>query len=191
MSQVVTAHSSARYGAPRIDRTLIAVVVLLFVVMGTGFSVSPRFGSRVNFGNVFEQMAAVGFVSLGQTLVVLVGGIDLSIGALVSALSVLLAGLADGQDGAVVVGIVGLTLAAGAFVGFVNGLVVVGLRVHPLIVTIGMGAILNGITLIYARHPGGSAPDWLQEFAYGRILGLPTAGLMMIAIFLSVGVFLT
>jgi ribose/xylose/arabinose/galactoside ABC-type transport system permease subunit len=187
MTDTASHSGVARPRLAKIDSALLAVVVLLIIVLGAGVVVSDRFATWRNFSNVFEQMAALGFVSLGQTLVVLAGGVDLSIGALVSAITVLLAALCQGRDDALVLAFIGVSLAAGVLVGLINGGIVMALRVHPLIVTIGSGAILNGLTLMYTRQPGGGAPDWLQEFAYGRILSLPTAGLSMLLLFALFG----
>jgi ribose/xylose/arabinose/galactoside ABC-type transport system permease subunit len=172
-----------------LDPSRTAVIVLLALVTGTGFAVSERFGSVANFTNVLEQAAALGFVSLGQTLVVLAGGIDLSIGALVSALTVLIATLCDRYPEAAPL-IILLAVATGALVGAANAAVSLLLRIHPLIVTIGTAAILNGITLMVTRQPAGSVPVWLEEFAFGRLLGIPLAGIAMLLLYALAGLWL-
>jgi ribose/xylose/arabinose/galactoside ABC-type transport system permease subunit len=174
----------------RIDPSWIAVMSLLALVITVGFAVSDRFGSLTNFTNVLEQAAALGFVSLGQTLVVLAGGIDLSIGALVSALAVMIAKLCETAPDAAPLVIV-LALVAGGAVGALNAGVTLWLRVHPLIVTIGTATVLNGITLMVTRQPTGSIPVWLEEFAFGRVLGLPVAGVFMLVTFAAVGLWLS
>jgi len=173
----------------RVDPARAAVIGLLGLVIVTGFLVSERFGTPKNFTNVLEQAAALGFVSLGQTLVVLAGGIDLSIGALVSALTVMIALLCQANPDLAPLVIL-LALLAGAGVGAFNAGVTLALKVHPLIVTIGTATLLNGLTLMVTRQPAGSVPVWLEEFAFGRILGLPIAGLAMIAAFALVGLWL-
>lgn len=170
----------------RIDQSKIAVVVLLALVFGLGMSVSDRFASAANLSNVLEQAAALGFVSLGQTLVVLAGGIDLSIGALVSAIAVMIANLCQAYPD-FAVAIIGLALCAGALVGVLNAAATILLRVHPLVVTIGTATLLSGLTLMVARQPSGQAPIWLEEFAFGRIGGLPYAGLAMLLAYGVVG----
>ena len=73
---------------------VIGLLVALFVV---GATLASRFGTARNLLNVLEQSAALGFVSLGQSFVILTGGIDLSIGAMVSAAAMLTSGLINGE----------------------------------------------------------------------------------------------
>jgi ribose/xylose/arabinose/galactoside ABC-type transport system permease subunit len=165
------------------------VLLLLVLICVAGALLNTRFATLANFVNVLEQAAALGFVSLGQTLVVLAAGIDLSIGALVSALAVLIGELCDLYP-EWTFAILALAMLVGICVGIANAAVMIHLRVHPLIVTIGMASVLNGLTLMVARQPVGSVPPWLEGFAYGRLLGLPVAGLAMLACFGAAGVWL-
>ena len=71
-----------------------------------------------------------------------------------------------------------------------NGALSHYLRVHPLIVTLGMAAILQGCTLLYSLAPVGKVTDDFETFAYGRVFGLSYGGLAMLALFALVGLFL-
>ncbi|MEM6677184.1 MAG: ABC transporter permease [Pseudomonadota bacterium] len=166
-----------------LDPSLIIVVLLLAAVVIAGFTLSDRFGTLRNFTNVLEQAAALGFASLGQALVVIVGGIDLSIGAIVTASTVLMATVVELHPALMIPMIFG-TLAFGAFIGFINGYVTIKTGVHPLIVTLGTASILNGAVLIFTLQPTGGVPFWFEEFAYGRIGGvMPISGLVMLLSF--------
>jgi ribose/xylose/arabinose/galactoside ABC-type transport system permease subunit len=154
--------------------SLLVVVGLIVLLLVIGTIASPRFASLNNFLNVFQQSAALGFVSLGQTIVVLIGGIDLSVGATISLTSNFASGWIDGDPNMVVPVVVGV-IALGAAIGCVNGALSHYLRVHPLIVTLGMAAILQGCTLLYSLAPVGKVTDDFETFAYGRIFGCPTA----------------
>ncbi len=169
-----------------LDATKLVVVGLLALVCATGAVLTDRFATLANLANVVEQAAALGFVSLGQTIVVLVGGIDLSVGALVSALSVLIGIGAQAYPEWAALVLAG-AIAAGAAVGALNAGAIILLRVHPLIVTLGTATILNGLTLMATRQPTGSVPEWVEDFAYGRVLGLPVAGVVMFACFALAG----
>ncbi len=173
----------------RLDPSLIIVTVLLLAVIAVGFALSDRFGTVRNFTNVLEQAAALGFASLGQALVVLVGGIDLSIGAVVTASTILMASVVELNPNLMIPMIFGV-LAFGATIGFINGYVTLKTGVHPLIVTLGTASILNGLVLLYTLQPTGSVPYWFEEFAYGRIGPLPIAGITMLACFALVWFFL-
>lgn len=167
----------------------LVVLGLLALVVAAGFLVSSRFGTTRNLANILEQAATLGLVSIGQTLVVLTGGIDLSIGAVVSAATVLLASVAGAQPWLLWPAVL-LTLAAGATVGALNGYLVDRLGVHPLIVTLGTASALNGAVLLYTLQPTGSVPPDFEVLAYGRIFGLPVGGAIMLAAFLLTALFL-
>jgi ribose transport system permease protein len=101
----------------------------------------------------------------------------------------LTSGLIDG-DPARVVPVVAAVLLIGTLIGALNGALTVLLRVHPLIVTIGMASVLQGAGLLYSLNPPGSVPLEFEAFAYGRVAGVPIAGAIMLALFLAVGIFL-
>jgi len=166
----------------RIDPSLIIVTVLLVAVIAIGFVLSERFGTVRNFSNVLEQASALGFAALGQALVVLVGGIDLSIGAVVTASTILMASVVEHNEALMIPMIFGVLLF-GAAIGFINGFVTIKTGVHPLIVTLGMASILNGLVLVYTLQPTGGVPFWFEEFAYGRLGPLPISGLTMLLCF--------
>jgi ribose transport system permease protein len=181
--------SAAVQAIRRVNPALPIVVGLLVALVVAGSSFSDRFGTLRNFTNVFEQAAGLGFVSLGQTLVILTGGIDLSIDGIVTIASMLTSGLIDG-DPARVVSVVAAVLLIGTLIGASNGILTVLLRVHPLIVTIGMASVLQGAGLLYSLNPPGSVPPEFESFAYGRVAGVPIGGAIMLGLFLAVGVFL-
>jgi ribose transport system permease protein len=157
------------------------VIVLIGVVTIVGASVSDRFLSLANLLNVYEQTTDLALVSIGQTLTVLAGGIDLSVGSLISLTSCLTSGLINGNPDRVVA-VVTAVLLLGTFVGLVNAGLVVTLRVHPLIVTLGMGAILQGVTLLYALGPVGRVPRSFSFLAYGRLAGVPVGATIAVTL---------
>ncbi|MEO1191356.1 MAG: ABC transporter permease [Pseudomonadota bacterium] len=165
------------------------VIALTILIITVGFFVNERFGTSRNFLNLFEQAAPLGFVALGQAFAVLVGGIDLSVGAVVTASNVLLAGLVNGNDAMMIPAVI-IVLAFGAAFGFMNGLITVSTGVHPLIVTLGTASVLQGLVLLYTLQPTGGVPFWFEEFAYGRVFGIPIAGIVMLVCFIAVGWFL-
>ncbi|MCY4349185.1 MAG: ABC transporter permease [Thiotrichales bacterium] len=166
-----------------------ALGLMLVLTLLAGIVVNPHFMSPRNLANVLEQAAGLGFASIGQTLAVLTGGIDLSIGAIISASTIFLASGIDGND-AMVWPMVAATLALGASIGAANGLLVVRLRVHPLIVTLGMAAVVEGCVLLHTLKPTGSTPIWFEAFAWSRLWGMPVAGLVMALIFVLVAAIL-
>lgn len=171
------------------NAVLIAVIALILLLALIGGIVTDRFASTGNFANVGEQSAGLGIVSLGQTLVVLTGGIDLSVGSVMSTTSTLASGFIDG-DLWRAAWVIPLLLAGAALFGTANGLLIHSLRVHPLIVTLGTGTVLQGAVLLYSLTPTGSMPFELEVVSYGRVLGFPVAALIVVALFLAVAFWL-
>jgi len=165
---------------------VLGLIVLLAVI---GSVMSERFRSLPNALNVWEQSTALALVSLGQTMVILAGGIDLSVGSLISLTSVLLSGITNGDPGMLWIAILAV-LALGITVGLLNGGLTIWLGVHPLIVTLGMGAVLQGVTLLYSLGPAGSMPLEFGYLAYGRFLWLPVGAVAVVALFAIVALFL-
>jgi ribose transport system permease protein len=151
---------------------LAAVLLLIAAVALSGALMTDRFFSLGNLLNVYEQSTDLALVSIGQTLTILTGGIDLSVGSLISLASCLTSGWING-DTSRVVPVATAVLMLGTLVGLGNAGLVIALRVHPLIVTLGMGAMLQGVTLLYAMGPVGKVPRTFNFLAYGRIAGLP------------------
>jgi ribose transport system permease protein len=168
---------------------LLTVIGLILALVIFGLIVSDKFGTVSNARNVLEQATPLALVSLGQTLVVITGGIDLSVGSMVSLASVLLSGITNGDPTMMWVAIV-VILSLGVLVGLINAATSIYLGVHPLIVTLGMGAILQGVTLLYTQTPIGKMPKGFDEIAYGRILGLPIGAVFTIFAFVMTAVFL-
>jgi ribose transport system permease protein len=173
----------------RIDASLASVVLLIAAVAALGALMTDRFFSFGNLLNVYEQSTDLALVSIGQTLTILTGGIDLSVGSLISLASCLTSGLINGSPDRIVA-VATAVLTLGTLVGLTNAAMVIGLRVHPLIVTLGMGAMLQGVTLLYAMGPVGKVPRNFTFLAYGRIAGLPLGATLAVALCLGVALFL-
>ena len=188
----MTAAIAIRAATPpwlRHNTGLAGVIVLIGVVYVTGAGVSDRFLTLANLLNVCEQTTDLALVSIGQTLTILAGGIDLSVGSLISLTSCLTSGLINGNPDRVIP-VVTAVLLLGTFVGFVNAGLVVSLRVHPLIVTLGMGAILQGVTLLYALGPVGRVPRGFSFLAYGRIAGVPVGATIAVVLCMLIAMLL-
>jgi ribose transport system permease protein len=169
--------------------SLLVVVALIAAVCLVGAVMTDRFFSLNNLINVYEQSTDLALVSIGQTLAILTGGIDLSVGSLISLTSCLTSGLINGDPDRVIP-VVAAVLALGTLVGVLNAIIVIGLRVHPLIVTLGMGAILQGVTLLYAMGPVGKVPPTFNFLAYGRVAGLPLGATIAVALCFLMALFL-
>ena len=78
-------------------------------------------------------------------------------------------------------------LVLGAIIGLITGCLIVALRIHALIVTLGMAAILQGLALLYTLTPVGGIPDGYDFFGYGRVLGVPVGMALAVVLFAIVG----
>jgi ribose transport system permease protein len=171
------------------NASLFGVILLIAAACVLGALMTDRFFSFGNIQNVYEQSTDLALVSIGQTLTILTGGIDLSVGSLISLTACLTSGLINGDPGRIV-SVAAAVLVLGTSVGLLNAALVAGLRVHPLIVTLGTGAILQGITLFYAMGPVGKVPRNFSFLAYGRIAGLPLGATLAVMLCAIVALFL-
>lgn len=161
----------------------VGVIVLLFVI---GFAISENFRTVGNAVDIFEQMTGLAFVALGQTVVILTGGIDLSLDATIALTSSLLSGVVNGRA-ELVAPMIAAVLAIGLMIGVVNGILILVLRVHPLIVTLAVAAMIQGGALLYTLMPIGGVPDGFESFAFGRVFGLPIGAIVAVLCFAAVG----
>lgn len=145
-------------------------IALAIVIVATAVLV-PALVQPGHWPTLMRQAAPLGLLALGQTILVLGRGIDLSVGGVVGMVSVILAGDLARTSGAGAV--LGLCLVVGLVVGIVNGALVAWGRLSPLIATLGTGFVLTGAMLVYTGGaPTGEVPAAIRQLASGRILGL-------------------
>jgi ribose transport system permease protein len=145
------------------------MIVLLFL---TGF-VSPGFLTAVHLGSMSILAAFIGIVALGQTFVIIGGGIDLSLPWVLNCSAVLVTLIANGKNGPLVYAIP-LVLFCGVLVGACNGLGIAVFGVPPIIMTLAVNVILQGGILVYTGGaPTATAPTAVQVLAVGRLGPIP------------------
>ena len=161
---------------------LVALIAHMVVLSLT----ADHFLSSYNAAVVARQAAFVGLVALGQTLVLLVGGIDLSVGA-AAGLSAIVGALMLTGAGVHPFLVIPLTMLFGMALGLINGLFVAGLRLNPFIVTLATWEIFAGLTLVITKgYPIRPLGEQFTMFGKGDILGVPVP----VVIFLVLGLFL-
>ncbi len=148
----------------------------------------PDFRTLDNLANVATQSAALAVLSLGQTFVILCGLIDLSVGQLAGLIVVVVCDVAAGRSAMTAPAIL-LALGTGAGSGALTGLLATRLRIHPLILTLGMMSALQGVIFTYTDRSVGRVPAPIGWLADGRLLGLPVAPLLVLV--LAAGAHLT
>ncbi len=147
------------------------------VALGTG---QAQYLTLDNLTTILGRSIALGITAIGQTFAILVASIDLSVASLISATAVL-ASVVMGGSPAMILPAILAALLLGAVVGLLNGLIVAGLKVNPLIATLGMSLVIQGGLSAFVSNFAGEVPAAFQIFAYGRILGVPV-GLVFLAL---------
>lgn len=151
---------------------LLAYLGMVALLLLTAFF-SPGFLSESNLRSTLVLAAFVGIVALGQTLVIIGGGIDLSIPWVLNSAAVLMALLCAGQD-LPLIWVAPLILAGGALIGLVNGVGVAVFGVPPIIMTLAANVILQGLILVFTGgSPTPSAPELIKFLAVGRLGPVP------------------
>ena len=147
------------------------VVVLAILVIAVSFT-NSTFYSVKNIINVLRSTAFIFMIGIAITYVLITGGLDLSVGR-VMAMSGILSALAA-QSGMPLIVCILIGLAFGFVVGLLNGLMIVKLNIPPLIVTLGMMYICDGLVLVVTMgSPVYPLPDSFKKLGQGTILGLP------------------
>jgi ribose/xylose/arabinose/galactoside ABC-type transport system permease subunit len=171
-----------RLGALRANTTRPA---LLLIELGPGVILaglwvalslaSPYFLTSLNFTNMLQASAVVAVLAIGQLVVLLTGGIDLSVGSTVALAGIVGAKLA--QHGAGGVEVAAAMLAIGAAVGLVNAIIIVTLRFgSPFVVTLGMLSAVSGIAYVVSNgNTINAMPQLVTTIGAGKWLGLPVS----------------
>lgn len=160
---------------------IVFIVLALALVLGALLTASAgrNFFSPGNISAILTGTSILGFVAIGQTLVILGGSLDLSVPYVISLSSLVAATTMAGEPGNVPLAIV-LALGVAAVIGLVNGLVVSLLGVHGFIATLGMGLILAGYLGTNYKGSAGSAPREFRLVGATNIGPVPVSTLIMI-----------
>ena len=158
----------------------ILVLVLLAIIIFTGI-INPRFLSLQNILNILQQISVLGIVSIGVTILLISGGLDLSVGSLIS-LSAYVGGLTIVQTHSLGLGILAL-FACAVFFGFLNGVLAATERAHPFIITLGTMTFLQGIAVVISRgSPINGMGGFYELIGIRDIFGLPAPSIIFIGL---------
>lgn len=178
----VTTPAPRRARKPLTSTGIVFIVLVLAIVAGAVLTATAgrNFFSPGNITAILTGTSILGFVAIGQTLVVLCGSLDLSVPYVVS-LSSLVAGVAMAGEASNVPLAIGLALGVAGLIGLVNGLIVSRLAVHGFIATLGMGLILAGYLGTTYKGSEGSAPHAF------RLIGATTIGPVPVSVLIMLG----
>lgn len=166
----------------RLDTTALVYLALLAVIVIGAVLTSlagRNFFSTGNITSILTLTSTLGFVAIGQTLVIIAGSLDLSVPYVISLASIVGGGVMAGQTGNLVPGVLA-ALGACALVGLVNGLIVTKLNVHGFIATLGMGLIISGYLATNYQGNFGSAPRAFQLVGITLLGPVPVSTLIML-----------
>jgi len=153
--------------------------ILIVLLIIAGFSTEAFFTSR-NLTNLVLQVSVIGIVTLAQFLVVLTGGIDISVGSVVGLAGVLSTGLFMGASIPVAILV---AVIVGALIGAINGYLIAFRGLEAFIVTLGMLALARGLVYAFTEGvPVIPAADNFRGIATSTVLGFPVIGILWIGI---------
>ncbi|MGV3550954.1 ABC transporter permease [Rhizobium sp.] len=141
---------------------VLALLIILAVVLGLS---SPYALSFQNIVNILNQQASLILVTIGQVVVILTSGLDLSVGSIVSMTTAIAS-----HDTPFAVP---LAMAAALSVGLVNAIGILQFGIHPILMTLSTMTAVQGLTLFLRPIPGGSVAPWMTDYANSTLLGLP------------------
>lgn len=134
----------------------LSVWIAIALLVLTAYFIAPETLSRVSFSAVLPLTSFLAITALGQMLVIMTGGIDLSVPGTMTIAAMVLVKIAGASDDKLVLAILS-ALGVACLVGFAIGFFVGVLKLNPLIVTLAVGQIVNGITIGYARGIAGES----------------------------------
>jgi ribose transport system permease protein len=170
-----TPSTLSRLGRLMVEQPLVPLIALLFLLIGILALMNPGVLSLFWVSNTLKIAIPLAMLAACQTLTMLTGGIDLSVGTVATIAAYVTATLAP------MIGVpsaIAIALLCAVIIGLVNGFGVAICRVHPLIMTLGTALIATGCLLVYQRYviaTGVLIPDFLIWLGTGRSFGLPNS----------------
>jgi fructose transport system permease protein len=172
------------------------IICLIFVLLPLSRGQEQRFLTVQNFALIFQQTAVIGVLAIGQTLIILTSGIDLSNGLIMALSSVIMAGLSVKGFSLATTGepidpilAISIGLGVASLAGFINGLLVTQLKLPPFIVTLGTLNIAFALTRMYTTSTINGLPEPLLALGNSIEVGgarIPLYALVMLALFFIV-----
>lgn len=156
-------------------------LIVIFVLLSF---LSPYFLTYRNLLNILTQISAIGVMSVGALLIIIIGGIDLSVGSTLALSAMAMAFTYRTLEAPFIVAVL-VGLAVGALVGLINGVLVTVGRLQPFIATLATMSAAAGLAVfITGGNTINGFPDWFLSLTRMSLLGIPIQGIILIAVFL-------
>lgn len=169
--------------------SIIAIIIIVLMIILT--SATSTFLTLGNLTILARQISLVSIIAIGMTLVILIGGIDLSVGSVVSFITVMTGMFLIKWGVSIPLGII-LALSMGAGVGLLNGIIISKAGVPPFVVTLGMMGVARGVALVITKGASiGGFPLPFLVLGQGFLFGVPYPVIFMVGIAIIVHVVLT
>ena len=152
---------------------VVGLAVLFIVLFVVTRMIQPSYGAG-DFGSLVRAVLPYAFAVAAQTVVVIAGGIDLSVASMMALTSVTAASMMAGASEEYALFVVPFVLALGFVLGAVNGILIVVTRVPDIVVTLATLFVLQGAALLVLDAPGGAVAEWLKNLIVGT---LPVPGI--------------
>lgn len=174
-------------GEPRLSAMDLGLILGFVALLLAGAWFAEAFFTERNMSNLMRQVVANGLISLGMLLVILTGGIDLSVGSVVALGGVLFAGIVDqlGIGPALVI-----ALAAGAAAGFVNGTIIARFKLQSFIITLATMGIVRGCVYLYTEVPISPSHSGFRGLGATLVGVVPLSMIIMLACYALVWFYL-
>jgi ribose/xylose/arabinose/galactoside ABC-type transport system permease subunit len=174
-------------GEPRLGALDLGLILGFVALLLAGAWFAEAFFTERNMSNLMRQVVANGLISLGMLLVILTGGIDLSVGSVVALGGVLFAGIADqlGIGPALVIAI-----AAGAAAGLVNGFIIARFKLQSFIITLATMGIVRGCVYLYTEVPLSPSHLGFRNLGATLVGTVPLSMIIMLACYALVWCYL-
>jgi ribose transport system permease protein len=174
-------------GEPRLSALDLGLIACFVVLLLAGAWFAEAFFTERNVSNLMRQVVANGLISLGMLLVILTGGIDLSVGSLVALGGVLFAGISD-QLG--IAAALPIAIACGAAAGAVNGVIIARFKLQSFIVTLATMGIVRGCVYLYTEIPLSPSHPGFRDLGATLVGVVPVSMIIMLCCYALVWFYL-
>jgi ribose transport system permease protein len=174
-------------GEPRLGALDLGLIAGFVTLLLAGAWFAEAFFTERNISNLMRQVVANGLISLGMLLVILTGGIDLSVGSVVALGGVLFAGVAD-QIG--IAPALAVAMASGAAAGLVNGVIIARFKLQSFIVTLATMGIVRGCVYLYTEVPLSPSHPGFRDLGATLVGPVPLSMIVMLGCYALVWFYL-
>ncbi len=172
--------------------SIILIYGLIVLVGGATAIFSENFRQFSNLISLFRQSIILALIAIGQSVVVLTGGMDMSVAMVARIVALIVATLFSWNSSpTMIIPLILLGVTVGAVIGALNGLLVTRTHANPFIITFGVASVLRGVNLAIATTPIRGIPSEYLKIYDARVAGVPINVIVMLAIWFLAWIFTT